>query len=93
MLLEGIEEPQPTEAAGKVNLLIVHGAHEFEFAEIRCYHGGEDNPSAYTTVIANLERWRDDDGGTIEPVDQEPITPPVIELRNNEAAEADVSGK
>jgi hypothetical protein len=93
LMLEGIESQMPQQEAGKVKLLLVHGAHDFDFAEIRCYHGGEDDRSVYTAVVSNLERWRDDDGGALAWADQEPVTPPVVELRDGEVRKIDVSGE
>lgn len=96
LLLESIEDqmPKSPEVSGRINLLLVHGGHDFDFAEIRCYNGGEEDRSAYETVVANIERWRDDeDGGTLAWADEEPITPPTVTLRTFPGAQPDVMGK
>jgi hypothetical protein len=95
LVLESIEDqlPQADDTSGKVSLLLVHGGHDFEFAEIRCYYGGEEDRSAYTTVVGNLERWRgDDSGGALIWADEEPVVPPTIILRDPPRAIPEVAG-
>jgi isopentenyl phosphate kinase len=69
------------DAPGKMKLLLVHGAHAFEFAAVRCYYDDENGKTTYSTVVANIEKWKDDEGGLSQWTDEEPITPAPIELR------------
>lgn len=95
MLLEGFEETPPDIELpeGHVHLVLVHGAYNFDFAEIRCDHTDQDGKNESTVLIPNIERWKDgDEGGALDISDQEPIMPAPVELRPA-AARSGTSGK